>query len=138
MALFFSFGNCFVPEFKNLTAYGYFDMFVKMIPGILAICSLQFLVYEFCSDVITASLLQFVASMGLAYISGCMYPISFFPESMQRIAVYTPFGAAIESFKLILIDTFDLKYACLCGGYCIGFLLLSALVRSFKIRSRAV
>lgn len=138
MVVFFNIKTCIIPEFSDLTLYGYFDMFIKMIPGVLAVCSLQFLVYEFCNDIITGSLLQFVTSMGLAYISGCIYPISFFPEKIQNAVKYTPFGAAIESFKQISLDILDVKNIYLCAGYCLVFVLLSSLVRMIKIRSRAV
>ena len=138
MVLFFSLNTCIIPEYSDLTLYGYFDMFIKMIPGILAICSLQFLIYEFCSDVITGSLLQFVVSIGLAYISGCLYPISFFPENIQNVVKFTPFGVAIESFKQISLDILNMNNIYLCIGYCIVFVLLSTLVRIIKIRSRAV
>ena len=58
--------------------------------------TLQFLLYELTPGLIQSVLLQFLTAMALGYVSGCLYPIRFFPEVMQRAAQWLPTGCAIS------------------------------------------
>ena len=57
--------------------------------------ALQFLLYELSQGVIQSVLLQFLTAMALGYVSGCLYPIRFFPEWMQQAAQWLPTGCAV-------------------------------------------
>ena len=43
-----------------------------------------------------ALLLQFLAAAGMAYLSGCFYPASFFPSPLREIGAALPSGAALS------------------------------------------
>lgn len=83
-----------IPELDGMSAGGAVMIFVKFIPAVLAVTALQFLLYELTDSVVSGVLLQFVCAMGLSYISGCFYPISFFPKSIQLLSSLTPSGIA--------------------------------------------
>ena len=51
--------------------------------------------YELAPGVIQSVLLQFLTAMALGYVSGCLYPIRFFPEGMQAVAPWLPTGCAV-------------------------------------------
>jgi len=57
-------------------------MDVELLPGIpviLMVCSFSFLLYTLSSDLIGGVLVQFFATLALCFVSGCMYPVYFFP-----------------------------------------------------------
>ena len=125
-----------VPELGAFYTSELVLLFVRAIPAFLLIGALQFFVYELCSDVISGTLLQFVVSLGLAYVSGCIYPVGFFPESVQVATKFMPVGASFEYLKKLLVQTADSTDLFAVLAYSFALVLLSALVRRIKIRSR--
>ena len=69
---------------------------VKLIPVVVLTATMQALLYEWVTNVVTGVLLQFVVAVSIAYVSGCIYPLSFFPEIMQVIGGYLPIGVALR------------------------------------------
>ncbi len=67
-----------------------------LIPVVLMISTMQAFLYELVTNVIHGVLVQFVVAVSMAYGSGCIYPLSFFPEAVQHIAAYTPAGVALR------------------------------------------
>lgn len=65
-----------------------------IIPVVLFITIIQFLMYEITDDIVGGILLQFIFSVCIGYISGCFYPIGFFPKLVQTIAGILPAGVA--------------------------------------------
>lgn len=76
-------------------SFGWFiSLILHLIPVVFAITALQFFLYELSSGIAAGVLLQFLATIGLAYVSGCFYPINFFPESIQLISRVIPLSIA--------------------------------------------
>ncbi len=136
LGIFLSGKNVGIPEISGLQFVDYISFYVSMIPAILVICSMQFFIYELCSEIVSGALLQFLISVSLAYLSGCFYPASFFPEAVQKIISAFPVGVAFEYIKSILVFVKNNELALLCLAYTFFFVALSVLVRSLKIRSR--
>jgi len=91
----------FVPELagKNINML---ILLFKLFPPLLAISALQFFLYRITDSVVGSMLLQFAAAAGLSYISGCFYPISFFPDAVRATASFTPSGMAREYISSLL------------------------------------
>lgn len=85
-----------IQEWEILDSGEQFLFFCKMIPLVIMISAFQTLLYELVSSVINGVLVQFVSAVGLAYISGCLYPISFFPETIQKMAGFLPTGVGLR------------------------------------------
>lgn len=64
------------------------------LPGAVMAAALSFLLYSLTKDLISGVLLQFIVIVALCFVSGCMYPISFFPDSVQALAAVLPTGIA--------------------------------------------
>jgi len=123
-----------IPEWEGVMMYEKWTFLLQLLPVAAMIAALQLLLYEFVSGVISGVLLQFLTAICLGYLSGCFYPISFFPERIQQAARLLPTGignryiglrfmgqsAGIELVALLL--------------YAIVFLLGAMLVREIKIR----
>lgn len=79
------------------TFYAIWDLLfllIKFIPAVLLICSFHFAVYHIFSEQVSAIIFLFLFSATVGYISGCIFPIWFFPPVLQKIAPFTPIGAA--------------------------------------------
>lgn len=117
-----------IPELENLSA----SIVWEMIPVISMLLAMQMLLYECTSDIIAGVILQFVAAVGLAYISGCFYPPYFFPEGVQTAARWLPGGVAMEYIGGILNGNGG--DGLLVWGYCLLLLLLAGMVRGLRMR----
>lgn len=106
---------------------------IPMLPVIFTVCSLSFLLYTLCTDLISGVLVQFFTTLALGFVSGCMYPIFFFPLPVQKLAQWLPTGAARDQLT-----------ACLTGGgydrvwllwaYGLVFTALAAAVRICRVK----
>lgn len=70
--------------------------FIRLLPIVLMLGSLQALLYELVRNVVTGGLLQFVAAVTLSYTGGCIYPLSFFPDVIQKLSYWSPVGTALR------------------------------------------
>ena len=61
---------------------------------VAVISAMHFFLYEITRGIVSGVLLQFLCAVGMGYVTGCIYPAYFFPESVQRAARFLPSGAA--------------------------------------------
>ncbi len=108
---------------------------VKMIPVIALLAALQFLLYELISDTISGIILQFLVGCGLGYLSGCIYPVTFFPESIQRVAPFLPTYAAMQYGAGCMQDELAGKALGIMMLYLLLFLALSVGLRERRAKA---
>lgn len=109
------------------------SMLIKALPALLALGAMSFLMYELASNLISGVLLQFFVSVAMCFVSGCMYPITFFPETMQKISLFLPTGVAREQIAHCMRGTHDWKHTAALLGYCLVFTVCSILIRRTRI-----
>ena len=97
----------FIPELDDANILWSQGFAVKLIPALLVITALQFLIYEFSTGLIGGVLAQFLGAVALAYVSGCFYPISFFPDVIQTFSAVLPTGAARSYVSAVLYGDAD-------------------------------
>ncbi len=104
--------------------------------GVVAvmIAAFQFLLCELVSSLISGILVEFTVAVGLGYLSGCLYPLSFFPQTIQKIAGYLPSGVAIRYLRTMLLEEEGLAPVAL-WGYFVLFVGLAVWVRKCRIES---
>lgn len=108
-----------------------------ILPIILVTSSLGFFVYEFSDGLISGILTQFFISIFLCYASGCIYPTYMLPTSLQYFAKISPFGAARSFLTSGVEYEFDFIKLVILIAYSVCFVLLSILVRRYKIIARS-
>ncbi len=109
------------------------SMLLTALPALLALGAMSFFMYELSGNLISGVLLQFFASVILCFISGCMYPISFFPETVQKLSAFLPTGMARQQIAHCILQTHDMvNTAALLSFFCV-FLLFAVLIRRVKI-----
>ena len=110
---------------------------LPMLPVIALVCSLSFLLYTLCADLISGVLVQFFTTLALCFVSGCMYPIFFFPLSVQKLAQWLPTGAARNQLTACLTgDSYDRVW--LLWVYALVFTGLALAVRVRRVKEARV
>lgn len=122
-----------LPEWEREGIGILFGFYVKMLPVAAVICAMQLLLFELTSDMVSGILLQFLCALSLGYLSGCFYPISFFPESIQIVQPLLPTGVAVNYGGNLLMEESTAIDMVLLLGYLLLFLVLATAVRKRKI-----
>ncbi len=71
-----------------------FSLFFKILPAALFAASFSFMLYSLSRDMVGGVMLLFFVSILLCFVSGCLYPVYFFPVQAQQLAGYLPAGLA--------------------------------------------
>lgn len=79
--------------------------FVGALPVLLMVTALTYCLYAMSDHIITGVLLSFVVILALCLIGGCMYPIQFFPMTVQQLSAVLPTGIARESLTGCFMGT---------------------------------
>jgi hypothetical protein len=77
-------------------------MLIRILPMIILIAALQFFLYSLADSLSGGLLLQFLTMLVLSYLSGCFYPVSYFPKGLRRTAEILPTGQALEDLLSLL------------------------------------
>lgn len=125
-----------IPELEYFSRKEILTLGLKMLPAVLTLCALQFLLFELCSGVVSGVLLQFISTISLGYISGCFYPSSFFPPTIQSVAKFTPSDVARRYMcKLISEKGASTELVTLFVMFCLLF-ACAVLVRNYRIKKQ--
>lgn len=104
------------------------------VPALLAVVTFSFLLFEIAKDLISGILLHFFLSLALCFVSGCMYPATFFPETVQKLSGWLPTGLARIQLSGCLTGSVTLTGTFALLGYSLLFFLTAAGVRKYRIR----
>ncbi len=103
------------------------------IPILLTVGAMSFLLYEISTDLISGVLLQFFVILAMGFISGCLYPIYFFPKSVQTLAGYLPMGIARAQLSGCITGVFSTGSDTALLLYGVAFFLCAVGVRKWRI-----
>ncbi len=67
-----------------------------MLPVVMLVAAMQLCVCEWIPGPVVGAPVQFLGAAGLGYLSGCFYPVTFFPEKVQMAVPFLPAGAAMR------------------------------------------
>lgn len=124
-----------VLELAQLDTQGMLILLVKFIPAVALITALQFFTYQLADSLVSGVLMQFVFAVFLGYISGCFYPISFFPKAIRVLSDFTPSGMARGYLSSLLANSVDVMQIIAILGYAAALMIASALIRRHRIRT---
>ncbi len=79
-----------------LHAFGYDPGIAEPLLVLVCIAAMQYLMFSIVSRLTEGLMLNFILTAALGYISGCFYPIGFFPESIQALSSMQPVGASVN------------------------------------------
>lgn len=125
-----------VPELEAMSISYAFILVLKLIPIITMIASFHFILFELTSDIISGVLLQFLTAVAVTYISGCFYPIQFFPTAVQRASVYLP-PSISRSFIAGCLREETIIFSLLMSLiYITVFLILTVIIRNYRFTGK--
>jgi len=110
-----------------------FGVFLQWIPVVIAVAAMSFLLYELTQNLISGVLLQFFVLLAMCFVSGCLYPVTFFPDSVQKLAYCLPTGIARAQLAESFAGMMDFTGMLALLGYGGLFFVLSAIVRKAKV-----
>lgn len=104
-------------------------------PAVLMLASFSFLLYTLTGNLISGVLLQFFTALSLCFVSGCMYPVYFFPEGLQKLAPWLPTGAARAQLSACFGGEGSLP---LVLGYTLLFCILGGCLRLRRMKEASL
>ncbi len=116
------------------TIAGWLLFLIKLVPAVAVISSLQYLLYEFCTNVISGVLVQLVSIIGLGYASGFFFPLSSYPLTIQKIAEFLPTRAAFNYTTTAFCNNDNSFSVVLCIFETVLFLLVAVVIRNARMR----
>lgn len=115
-----------------------FDILLRSLPVLVMVCAFSFMLYALTADLISGVLLQFFLSAALCFISGCMYPVHFFPISVQRIAAWLPAGLARSQLAGCITGEHNIQTALLLLAYALVFSAVGTAARVRAVKEARV
>lgn len=110
-----------------------FRFFIRLVPVFCVVAAIQFFLYECTRDCISGVLLQFIVAISLAYISGCFYPVNFFPELIGKLDQYLPTGIALQYMCDAVMENKIAASGWKLFGWTFLFIIMASLVRNGRL-----
>lgn len=110
------------------------EIFAAMALMIPVLAAMHFFLYQLTGNLIGGVLLGFCVYMGLGYLSGCFYPLSFFPETVQEVSNVLPPGLIMEYIQDLLTGTAVGSSILGLAAWTLVFLAGAWGIRSLRIR----
>lgn len=79
-----------------------FGNVLRLMPVVFFVAAFSFLLYNLSRDLVSGVLLQLVVSVAMCFVSGCFYPVYFFPVSVQKTARFLPAAVAREHISMLI------------------------------------
>lgn len=114
------------------------DVLLRSLPVLLLVCSFSFMLYALCADLISGVLLQFFAVVAMCFVSGCMYPVYFFPVSVQKLAAWLPAGLARSHLAGCFTGEQNWETVLLLLGYSVLFCAVGTAARVRAVKEARV
>ncbi len=122
-----------IPELSAFAAADYIGLFFSFFPVIPAVGGLLYFLSQCARSLISGILLTFLCVLGLGYISGCFYPLSFFPPEVQKLSALLPTGALMEYMQNVLLGEQNGPAILILAGWTAGFPALAFLIRRRRL-----
>ncbi len=122
-----------IRELYGASFFSPMGFIITGIPVFVMLAAMQFFLYELTSSTVSALLLQFLAALGMGYLSGCLYPITFFPVALQRLGAMLPAGVGFSYLRQSLYTVPDDSTWLALVLYTALFLGAAALVRKSRM-----
>lgn len=119
----------------NIISSTYIDfgsIWVYLLPIVAMICAFSFAIEEMSGNILSYVTGFFFISMGLCYISGCMYPLYALPPVLRKIAMFTPTGVAGRYISFCVTGDNTGRELAVIIIYTLLFIVIAALTRKHK------
>ena len=118
----------------NVLAVSLWAMVLRLLPVLFCLAALSFALYSLTDHLIGGVLAHFFGTLALCFVSGCLYPVFFFPAGVQQVANRLPTGLARTQLAGCLTGANTTETALWLMGYGALFLLVATLLRLRRIK----
>lgn len=116
------------------TEIPFFDAVLHVIPVVLMTAAFSYFLYTLATDLVGGVILQFFISLFLCFLSGCLYPVYFFPVSVQKLASYLPTGIARAQLAGIVTGSSTVSATIQLLLYSLLFVAAASLLRRYRVK----
>ena len=110
------------------------ELILQTAPVVLMAASFSYLLYTLASDLISGVLLQFFTTVAVCFVSGCMYPVNFFPVGLQKAAAWLPTAFARSQLAGCLTGNSDTFSWMMLLGYSLVFFAVGSAIRLRQVK----
>ena len=107
---------------------------LHLIPLVFCIGTVSYLIYNLSRDLVSGVLLQMVVAVAMCFVSGCFYPVYFFPLSVQNMAKFLPAAVAREHLSVLLTQQESTGSGLILAATGAVCLVLCLLIRHLRIK----
>lgn len=118
----------------DLLAVGALSAVVRLLPVVFCLAALSFALYSLTDHLIGGVLAHFFTTLALCFVSGCLYPVFFFPAGVQQMANHLPTGLARTQLAGCLTGADTTTATLWLVGYGLAFLLVALALRLRRIK----
>ncbi len=112
-----------------------FSVLIHSLPVVVMAAAMSYCLYSLSGDLISGVLLQFFVVVAMCFVSGCMYPVYFFPQSIQEMASWLPTGVARSQLAGIFTGEYPWTSFGLLTAFSVLFLSAGTAVRISAARN---
>lgn len=102
---------------------------------ILMISAFTYMLFQCSGNLISGTLLCFFAVLVLCFAGGCIYPLYFFPISVQKVLAFLPHSLAREQIGFVFTGESTQGDRLLLIGFSAIFLLIAIFIRKCRLRN---
>ncbi|MBR6309373.1 MAG: ABC transporter permease [Lachnospiraceae bacterium] len=122
-----------IPEFFTTENAFLLKYFGNVLAAMVLICMFELFIFEVLEGTVNKIIFSFTIILGCAYISGYLYPASFFPESIGKVGKVLPTGVAMTFLSSFLSMKGREAATAWLVGYVAAIFVILCLVRYRKI-----
>ncbi len=89
-------GVFYIPEFEEMGFLDFAKYISSVYTAMFLLCAFEFVVFEVLEGTINKIIFSLVIIIGSGYVSGLLYPKTFFPESLQKVGEFLPTGVSLS------------------------------------------
>ena len=103
-------------------------------PVVLVVTAFSFMLYTCADHIIGGMLMYFFIALALCFVSGCLYPVFFFPVTLQKLAAWLPTGLARSQLAGCLTGSTPDHNSLYLLSYSVIFFTVSAFIHCRRIK----
>lgn len=121
-----------VQEWRTVDFERVFSFGVSLVPVLVMLTAMALFCHELTDNIVSGMLLQFLAVLGMGYVSGCFYPASFFPEAVLLLGKLLPSGVAIQYASQSMLEEMSAGVVLGTVAYTVVFVGAAGVLRQRK------
>lgn len=120
-------------ELQRLVLMLSVDNLLPFLAVVFLITAFGYFLFQITADFVSGVLLQFFVGISISFVSGCLYPLYFFPDSIQKLSGFLPQAYARSVFASCLIGETAISQIVILVLYGILMLVSAWLIRTVRL-----